>query len=52
MRTLHGGRVMLKINGTVVNEGTGAEEVPGRIALRSEGAPIEFRNIPLTPITE
>ena len=50
--TVHGGWVLLKINGVVVNEGTGADEVPGKIALQSEGAPIEFRNIRLTPITE
>lgn len=50
--TMHGGRVLLKINGTVVNEGTGAAEVAGKIALQSEGAPIEFRNIRLTPVTD
>jgi len=48
--TMDGDRVRLKINGEVVNEGTGAEEVAGKIALQSEGAPIEFRNIRLTPI--
>jgi 3-keto-disaccharide hydrolase len=48
--TVQGGWVLLKINGVVVNEGTGADEAPGRIALQSEGAPIEFRNIRLTPI--
>jgi hypothetical protein len=50
--TMHGGRVLLKINGVVVNEGTGADEAPGKIALQSEGAPVEFRNIRLTPITQ
>jgi hypothetical protein len=50
--TVHGGWVLLKINGVVVNEGTGAEEVAGKIALQSEGAPIEFRNIRLAPIAE
>jgi hypothetical protein len=50
--TMHGGWVLLKINGVVVNEGTGAEEVAGKIALQSEGAPIEFRNIRLAPIAE
>jgi hypothetical protein len=33
-----------------VNEGTGAEVVPGKIALQSEGTEIHFRNISLTPI--
>jgi hypothetical protein len=50
--TMHGSWVLLKVNGVVVNEGTGADEVAGRIALQSEGAPIEFRNIRLTPIKE
>jgi len=36
----------------VVNEGTGAEEVAGKIALQSEGAPVEFRNIRLVPVTK
>jgi hypothetical protein len=48
--TMDGGWVLLRVNGEPVNEGTGAEEVAGRIALQSEGAPIEFRNIRLTPI--
>ena len=48
--TVDGSRVRLKVNGEVVNEGTGAEDVAGKIALQSEGAPIEFRNIRLTPI--
>lgn len=48
--TVDGSWVLLKVNGEVVNEGTGAEEVAGKIALQSEGAPIEFRNIRLTPI--
>lgn len=45
-----GDHVVLKINGQVVNEGTGAEVVPGKICLQSEGAEIHFRNIRLTPI--
>jgi hypothetical protein len=48
--TCNGDRISLKVNGEVVNEGTGAEEVPGKIALQSEGAEIHFRNIRLTPI--
>ncbi len=45
-----GGKVILKVNGEVLNEGTNAEEVPGKIALQSEGAEIHFRNIRLTPL--
>jgi len=47
--TFDGDRVVLKVNGEVLNEGTGAEVVAGKICLQSEGAPIEFRNIRLTP---
>jgi hypothetical protein len=45
-----GERVVLKVNGQIVNEGTGAEVVPGKICLQSEGAEIHFRNIRLVPI--
>lgn len=47
---MDGSKITLKINGKVVNEGTGAEVVPGRIALQSEGGEIHFRNIRLIPI--
>jgi hypothetical protein len=45
-----GERVVLKVNGQIVNEGAGAEVVPGKICLQSEGAEIHFRNIRLVPI--
>jgi hypothetical protein len=48
--TVDGGRVSVKVNGQVLNAGTNAEEVPGKIALQSEGSEIHFRNIRLTPI--
>jgi hypothetical protein len=48
--TMDSGRVLLRVNGEVVDEGTGADELAGKIALQSEGAPIEFRSIRLTPI--
>jgi hypothetical protein len=38
-------KVVLKVNGEILNEGSGAEEVAGKICLQSEGGPIEFRNI-------
>ena len=40
----------MEVNGVLVNEGSGAEIVPGYIALQSERAPIEFRNIRLKPL--
>lgn len=43
-------RITLKINGELVNEGWGAEVVPGKICLQSEGAEIHFRNIRLQPL--
>jgi hypothetical protein len=45
-----GDRIALKINGELVNEGTGADVEPGKISLQSEGAEIHFRNIRLTPL--
>ncbi|MCS7272945.1 MAG: DUF1080 domain-containing protein [Fimbriimonadales bacterium] len=40
-------RIILRVNGETVNEGTGAEVVAGKIALQSEGGEIHFRNIEL-----
>ena len=48
--TCKGDTIKLEINGKLVNEGSGAEATKGKIILQSEGAPIEFRNIKLTPI--
>lgn len=48
--TVHKDKITLKVNGEVLNEGTGADEVGGKICLQSEGVPIEFRNVRLTPI--
>lgn len=36
--------ILVRMNGQIVNWATGLENVPGRIAFQSEGAPIEFRN--------
>lgn len=47
---LDGSNLTLKVNGVVQNEATDVEVVPGKIALQSEGAPYEFRNIVLRPI--
>jgi hypothetical protein len=47
---LDGPNLTLKVNGVVQNEATEVEVVAGKIALQSEGAPYEFRNIVLTPI--
>ena len=42
--------VTLEINGLIVNQAAGVEVLPGHIALQSEGAPIHFKDIVLTPI--
>lgn len=44
------GDVVLLVNGEEVNRATDVEEVAGHICLQSEGAPIEFRGIRLTPL--
>lgn len=45
-----GDTIELTVNGVKLNEGTKSELTKGKIALQSEGAPISFRNIKLTPI--
>lgn len=50
--TVDGGHLLLKVNGVVVNEAHGAEEVAGNILLQSEGSPIQYRNVRLTPIVK
>ena len=44
------GDLTLEVNGLVQNEATACREMPGRIALQSEGAYIEFRTVELRPI--
>ena len=42
----------LYVNGQLKNRATGCRVVPGRIALQSEGAWIEFRNITIAPLPD
>lgn len=44
------GELVLEVNGLVQNTATDCRQVPGRIALQSEGAAIEFRKVELRPI--
>ena len=46
-----GDTIDLIVNGQLVNQGTKGELTRGKILLQSEGAPIEFRNIELEPLT-
>ncbi len=48
--TCKGDQVTVKVNGDLVNHATNCSVTKGAICLQSEGAPIEFRNIRLTPI--
>jgi hypothetical protein len=43
-------RITLRVNGQTLNEAWDVQEVPGKIALQSEGAEIHFRNVRLAPI--
>jgi putative membrane-bound dehydrogenase-like protein len=48
--TLDGGELTLEVNGVKQNEAHWVDELPGKILLQSEGAPIEFRKIEIVPI--
>lgn len=42
--------IVVKVNGELVNHATNCSVTKGAISLQSEGAPIEYRNIVLTPL--
>ena len=44
------GRLELRVNGQLQNTATDVDEVLGHLCLQSEGAPIEFRRVILTPL--
>ena len=46
-----GGTIVLSVNGTIVNWTKDAEDIAGPVGLQSEGGPIEFRNMFLTPLS-
>jgi hypothetical protein len=45
-----GDDITVKVNGDLVNHATKLSQSRGAIALQSEGTPIEFREIKLTPL--
>jgi hypothetical protein len=47
---MDGGRLELYVNGQLQNVATDVERVPGRIALQSEGAWIEFGMVRIRPL--
>ncbi|MED5329678.1 MAG: PVC-type heme-binding CxxCH protein [Planctomycetota bacterium] len=50
--TLDGSDLTLEVNGQVQNRASWCEEVPGFIALQSEGSEIHFRRVTLRPLTD
>jgi hypothetical protein len=48
--TCREGTIELYVNGTLQNTATDSALTAGAICLQSEGAPIEFRNITITPL--
>ena len=47
---MNGGELKLFVNNVLQNAATGCKQIPGSIALQSEGAHIEFRKVELRPI--
>ncbi len=47
---LDGETLTLRLNGELVNEASGLDVLAGPIGLQSEGGPIEFRKVELTPL--
>lgn len=47
-----GSTIKVKVNGDLVNEATNCNVTRGAICLQSEGTPIEFREIVLTPLAK
>lgn len=45
-----GNEITVKVNGHLVNHATNVSETQGAIALQSEGTPIQYRNVRLTPL--
>lgn len=45
-----GSTITVKVNGELVNEATNCNVTRGGVCLQSEGAPMEFREIVLTPL--
>jgi hypothetical protein len=45
-----GHEITVQVNGVLVNQATNVSESRGAIALQSEGTPIQYRNVRLTPL--
>ena len=49
---VRGGNVDVVVNGVLQNKATNCTKSPGRINLRNEGSPVEFRRLTLLPLDE
>ena len=49
---LNKGDLVIKVNGLVQNTATECKEIPGYVALQSEGGSLDYRNIVLIPILD
>jgi len=47
---VRGGNVEVLVNGTLQNKASNCTKSPGRINLRNEGSPVEFRHLTLLPL--
>ena len=48
--TVWQGHVVLRVNGEILNQATGALVIPGKLGLQSEGAEIHFEDLRLHPL--
>ena len=48
--TCRGDEIIVKVNDELVNHATNCNVTQGAISLQSEGTPIEFRKVELTPL--
>jgi hypothetical protein len=48
--TVDNGTLTYRVNGVVQNVATDTEDFSGKVGLQSEGAPMEFRKVQITPI--
>ena len=48
--TAKGDELIVHVNGNLVNQATKCSVTRGAISLQSEGAPVQFRNVYLTPL--
>lgn len=48
--TCRGDEILVRVNGVLVNHATNCNVTRGAICLQSEGTPIEYRNIRVTPL--